>query len=196
MFGMRCFLKKNFRPWLRDYLASFVLVLAASASLWIGARVERLDAGVVIGLPLVLLAMWRLRRARMRAYGKALEGCASYRANELLIGLGYQVRTNVAAPGGGDIDMVVEGRDGAVARIEIKAWHQLDYARKRRLAEQTRRIGRGKHLVLVWLPNAKAPEGLFALFCDPSRLCDKTYLVKGSAQRLRRALRRCGVYPN
>ena len=188
-------MEKNFRPWLRDYLASVVLFLAAFTSLWVGARVERLDAGVVIGLPLTLLAMWRFRRARMRAYGKTLEGRSSYRAVELLTDLGYQVRTNVAAPGGGDIDMVVEGRDGVVALIEIKAWHHLDYGRKRRLAEQTRRIGRGKNLVLVWLPNAKAPEGLLALFCDPSRLCDKTYLVKGSAQRLRRALRRCGVHP-
>ena len=90
--------------------------------------------------------------------------------------------------------MVITG-SGGVAIVEIKSWQELNYGRKRHLVQQTRRQGKGKNLVLVWLPNARAPEGLFAFFCDPSRLCDKTYLVKGSAQRLRRALRRCGIYP-
>ena len=185
----------NYRPWMRDYRSSFISLVLAAASAWCAMEIDRFDIALIVGFPLALTCVWFFKRARRRSYGKVLERSASYQAFEDLTANGYQVRTNVPAPGGGDLDMVIKGRNG-IAIVEIKSWHDLDYGRKRHLVQQTRRQGKRKNLVLVWLPNARAPEGLFAFFCDPSRLCDKTYLVKGSTQRLRRALRRCGISPN
>ena len=185
----------GYRPWLRDYRNSFVALVIAACSTWIAMKFDRFDLGLAIGFPVALASVWFFKRARRRSYGKTLERSASTCAFEELTAIGFQVRTNVPAPGGGDLDMVIRGRN-STAIVEIKSWHGLDYGRKRQLVQQTRRQGKGKNLVLVWLPNAPAPEGLFAVFCDPSKLCDNTYLVKGSVQRLRRALRRCGVTPN
>lgn len=184
----------NYRPWLRDYRNSFVCLILSAASVWAAIEDVQPDIALVAGFLLALASIWFFKRARRRSYGKVVERSASFQASEVLTAAGYQVRTNVPAPGGGDLDMVIRGRSGN-AIVEIKSWQELNYGRKRHLVQQTRRQGKGKNLVLVWLPNALAPEGLFAWFCDPSRLCDKTYLVKGSAQRLRRALRRCGIYP-
>lgn len=182
------------RPWLRDYRNSFASLVMAAGTVWAAMEFDQFDLALVLGFPLILAGIWFYKRARRRSYGKVLERSASHQASEVLTAEGYQVRTNVPASGGGDLDMVITG-SGGVAIVEIKSWQELNYGRKRHLVQQTRRQGKGKNLVLVWLPNARAPEGLFAFFCDPSRLCDKTYLVKGSAQRLRRALRRCGIYP-
>ena len=184
---------KAFRPWLRDYRNGSLLLLMAAVTVWISSQMERADMGIALALGPAAAAMWIFKRARRRSYGKALEQNVTGIAIELLTSRGYDVRANVRASSGGDIDMVVRGRDDAEALVEIKAWHHLDYGRKRQLVEQTRRLGKGEQLVLVWLPNAPAPEGLIAWFCDPSCLCDNTYLVKGSVHRLRRALKKLGV---
>lgn len=182
-----------FTPWDRNFQNATMAMGFALAVMWIMAALGyRLGALAASGL-FAAWSLYEFSTGLRRRFGKLFEEKHVRRARKVIAAYGFKATANLMTKVG-DVDLLVEERYRF--NVEIKSWRSYGdnpkFAKRERAAllqMGAQRAAADTHGSILWLP--QATNTLWqSLFTPVPEIGGNTWVVKGNARRLGKAVRK------